>query len=359
MSPKKIQQSVQKPSNGSIDKAGKIISQDWIDYQSDEYQNAYNIISEWRWLHTYPLNTFQANLRRKMGSLWLNKKDYIISQRLKRIVSIITKLQRFPQTQLSRLQDIGWIRAIVPDMTAVTLLYQLYRKNNSKLYQLIREKDYIAQSKSDWYRSIHLVFDYKNKLYPQASGLTFEFQIRTFVQHAWATAVETIWTIIWSSLKSNQWPEEWLTYFKYVSVWFSYLEWTKINENFLQFSQQEIIAEIKKMTHDLKVKEIIKWLSVATNEIKKQMKWIHKDSTSFLITLNTKDRLLWIKWFTRDQKEQAIESYKKWEQAALTNPSFVVVLVSIDQIKDLQQAYPSYFWDNELFIENLDKLIEN
>lgn len=355
MSPKKIILVNQKASNKSIDKAWKVISSIDISYESAEYQEAYNVISERRWLHTYPLNTFQANLRKKMTSLWLDKEDYIISQRLKRIVSIIKKLQRFPKTQLSRLQDIWWIRAIVPDMDSVNFLSNIYLKNEFKSYKLSRVRDYISEPKVDWYRSLHLIFEYNNSRLPQTMWLNFEFQIRTFVQHARATAVETIGTFIGASLKSNEWPEEWLEYFRYVSIGFSYLEWTKIHEDFFALSQNEVKNRVLQMTKDLWVKEKIKWFSVATKIINEQLKKA-KWAKFFVIKLNTIDRWFRIQGFKT--RGPAILNYKIMELQAFGSSWLVVVLVSIDQIKDLQKAYPSYFWDNELFIENLNKLLD-
>ncbi len=43
--------------------------------------------------------------------------------------------------------------------------------------------------------------------------LLIELQLRTRLQHEWATAVETMGTFLQSSLKSSQGPEEWLDFF--------------------------------------------------------------------------------------------------------------------------------------------------
>jgi hypothetical protein len=103
MTPKKPSIIYIKPSKTQIDKAGKLISTS-TDYQSSSYQEAYDIISDWRGLYTYPLNTFQADLRNQIKHI--DGRNSIVSQRLKRIASIITKLQRNPTSQLSRFQDI-------------------------------------------------------------------------------------------------------------------------------------------------------------------------------------------------------------------------------------------------------------
>jgi ppGpp synthetase/RelA/SpoT-type nucleotidyltranferase len=49
-------------------------------------------------------------------------------------------------------------------MKAVTLLQDIYIKDQSHIYPLIRQKDYIQEPKSDGYRSIHIVFGYNSQI---------------------------------------------------------------------------------------------------------------------------------------------------------------------------------------------------
>ena len=48
------------------------------------------------------------------------------------------------------------------------------------------------------------VLRYKNKLVPHHDDLRIEMQIRTKLQHIWATAVETMGTFLGQALKSRQ-----------------------------------------------------------------------------------------------------------------------------------------------------------
>lgn len=353
MTPKKMPPSIQRPTNPSIDRAWRVISTEWIDYNSIQYNDAYEIISNWRYLHTYPLNTFQVTLRDKANKIWLTKDEYFISQRLKRIFSIVNKLKRNPTTQLSRMQDIWWIRIVLPNIDYVKSLKEIYIKEfKSKLYLLKRHKDYIDEPKESWYRSVHLIFEYHNT--NRSLDLLFEFQIRTLLQHARATAVETIWTYIWHSLKSSEGPEERNRYFKYVSVGLSYLEWTKIHNDFFDKSPKEVIEEIQRMTKNLKVKDLIKWFSRATQAIDREIRKAKKWDDIFVIKLDTTNQDLYIYSFSSNVKAKAI--YKLLEKEALENVSISVVLVSIDNIKNLTKAYPSYMWHNKIFLEALEQL---
>jgi len=74
-------------SRGEVDRSGKAL----IDPQStSEAQDAaLLVLNNWRSSHSFPLNTFQVNLRR-----WapLIDDDPLSAQRLKRVPSILAKL---------------------------------------------------------------------------------------------------------------------------------------------------------------------------------------------------------------------------------------------------------------------------
>ena len=81
------------------------------------------------------------------------------------------------------------------------------------MHELHTSRDYIQHPKPSGYRSIHLVYKYKNPISPEYNGLFVELQIRTRLQLAWATAVETMGTYLGHALKSSEGPERWLDFF--------------------------------------------------------------------------------------------------------------------------------------------------
>ncbi|HOI97956.1 MAG TPA: (p)ppGpp synthetase, partial [Candidatus Pacearchaeota archaeon] len=101
---------VKKPqeSKQTINKAGKIIAENEPNDPLIEW--GIGLTSRWRACHAYPINTFQATLRRKLKKFPANP---IVAQRLKRMPTIIEKLRRYPKMQLARMQDIGGVRAIL------------------------------------------------------------------------------------------------------------------------------------------------------------------------------------------------------------------------------------------------------
>lgn len=96
---------------------------------------------------------------------------------------------------LARMQDIGGLRTVVSSIARVSKLETEYRSSKFK-HVLVSSKDYISEPKEDGYRGIHLIYKYSNPRAPAYEGLSLELQMRTRLQHAWATAVETMGTFL-------------------------------------------------------------------------------------------------------------------------------------------------------------------
>lgn len=95
-------------SKKQVAKAGEILRE--ANSKPVDVEWANEILSNWRAIHSYPSNTFQATLRDKLAII---DKSALVAQRLKRAPSIISKLRLFPEMKLSRMQDIGGLRAVV------------------------------------------------------------------------------------------------------------------------------------------------------------------------------------------------------------------------------------------------------
>jgi hypothetical protein len=63
-----------------------------------EYENDFEIISNWRTAHNFPLNTFKIGLLKRARAI---DPKSIVAQRLKRLSSIAFKLRRFPEMKLT------------------------------------------------------------------------------------------------------------------------------------------------------------------------------------------------------------------------------------------------------------------
>ena len=90
-----------------LDKAGRILIDDSEDFGA--WLESVKMVNEWRTLHRVPLQTFRTNLRKRVD------KRGIVAQRLKRLTSIMSKLERLDWLLLSEMQDIGGCRAVVKE----------------------------------------------------------------------------------------------------------------------------------------------------------------------------------------------------------------------------------------------------
>jgi hypothetical protein len=115
-------------SKAQVDAAGRM----WTDYlalPSDERDAlrtedpdflhdliaADEVIEWWRRQHAYPLSKVNAGLRHYLNPYGRPS----VTQRLKKWPTIIYKLQRHSTMRLSAMQDVGGLRAILPNQTAV------------------------------------------------------------------------------------------------------------------------------------------------------------------------------------------------------------------------------------------------
>ena len=208
-----------KISKKQITKAGEIIRNGTV----NEKEQTIELLNLWRANHMLPLRNIRAIVDSRLKKLSI---DCIVGQRLKRMPSIIGKITRFPDMSVSTMQDVGGIRIIVPKISDVKKVHDALIKK-SRHEAVAPPKDYIENPKPDGYRSLHQVFKYQNEQNEDIHNMRIEVQIRTRLQHAWATAVETLGVIDKVSYKSGFGEEENRKFFKLASALFSLKEKSK------------------------------------------------------------------------------------------------------------------------------------
>lgn len=338
-------------SKSNVNKAGEILIMDKPSPIQLEW--AQEVLGNWRACHGYPINTFQATLRKKLTR---NKIDAIVAQRLKRTPSIINKLKRFPKMKLARMQDIGGMRAVVKSLPKVRELEQEYKSSRFK-HELVRIDDYITNPKSDGYRSVHLAFRYRNNSAPEYNGLLLELQFRTMLQHAWATAVETMGTFLGQALKARQGERRWLEFFEVTGSAFAHIERTSLVPNYESLTKEKTFAKVGRLESKLEVLHQLRGFSIATDMITKK-KALY-GYAYHLIVLNSKERWVNVTPYSRENLEQAMTEYTRKEAQAMSGEPIEVVLVSAGPIKLLKLAYPNYFLDTRDFIREVLKIIKS
>ncbi len=338
-----------------INKAGKILSEETGSIDFIELGWAVDLANKWRACHAYPINTFQATLRRKLRS-GLYGSNPIAAQRLKRMPTIIDKLKRYPNMQLTTMQDIGGIRAILDTVKNVRDLADDYRNNKGFLHELIKEYDYIQSPRDeDGYRSLHLIYKYKNERVPTYDGLRLEFQIRTRMQHAWATAVETMGTFLGQALKSRQGDREWIEFFAITSAAFAHLERSPLVPRYSHLSRKETCAMVAEAEANLEAFDKMSAISVAGEQLVKHtpVKWAYH-----LIVLNSLEKRVELTAYDRDSLDKALKDYAKVEEEAAKGKKIEPVLVSAGPIDKLRQAYPNFFLDITQFVRIANRIVK-
>lgn len=217
-------------------------------------QEAWQILDNWRAAHHLPLQYIANNLERRAKKL---DKAALTARRLKRAPSIFSKLEREQQMVLSRMQDIGGCRAIMPSLDKVKELNESFQKSRQN-HNLLRVKDYIANPKSSGYRGIHLIYKFQSSDEDKSAwnGRSIEVQIRSFKQHMWATAVEIVGMMTGSALKSSSGLPDWLRFFSLVSEAFALLDQQ-------QLVSDELCRKITKLERSLGVHQKLTAYSLA------------------------------------------------------------------------------------------------
>lgn len=119
----------------------------------------------------------------------------VVSYRLKRMTSILRKLQRRNSNfELGALDDIGGCRLIVGSIREV---YEAAKILDDLLGHW-KIKDYIAAPQRSGYRSYHAIY----KVPVGGIAYRIEVQIRTRLQHLWATGVEAVGEVYGLEYKS-------------------------------------------------------------------------------------------------------------------------------------------------------------
>lgn len=350
---------MEKPSNSQIRNAGKVFKNPKA--TALERNNAFNIMNQWRVLHEVPLNTFQATLRRRTKQNGL--KDAIVVQRLKNASTIIDKLSRYPNMCLDTMQDIGGLRVILKSVEEVEKIKNIYLSGNDFFkHQLIKEPDdYINEpNKKSGYRGIHLIYKskYDREGWEQYSDLRIELQLRTELQHIWATTIETASIFQKQDFKSSKGDERWLEFFKLVSSAFALEEKTAVFHEHLNLKEQQIKDKIKVLSNELKVIESLNAIIITTKAISDENK--SDEATRYcLVILNFDEKNLSVTYYPKDLLESAVKLLaEKEREAENQNKSILPLLVSVNDIKKLRKAYPNYYLDTSTFIDRLKKIIK-
>ena len=342
-----------------VDRTGEVLTSE--NASEDEKLAAWKILENWRACHSYPMHVFKKRL--KNAAEEIDKRTFTV-QRLKRIPAIVTKLQRryeghSPTMNLSQMQDIGGCRTVLTSVNNVRKLCEEYYLKANLKHKRVGFKDYITYPKRDGYRSIHLVYEYKSdKKKQEFNKLRIEIQIRTKLQHLWATAIETVGFFTRQALKSNEGEKEWFDFFRLLGSAFALMEGCPLVPN-TPLNKTELYSFIKTKERELGVmNKMLGWAGAMDFFTKEMTTKKKKRVQFFLLELDILGEKLSIKAYTRAEELKAIQDYSVLEKRHSGQKDFDVVLVGVDRMDDLKKAYPNYFVDTKEFVENVRKIVD-
>lgn len=333
-----------------IDKAGRIIMSA---KDNDEYNKALEKINEWRTLHLTALDALQKEI---IPLLTTHKiAIFLTSRRLKRITSILYKLDINPEMHLGGMQDIGGFRIVLNNVKDLKCCQQILMKETPQSFDFIKIMDYVKEPKESGYRSIHFIYKYKSKN-KDIDGAKVELQIRTKLQHSWAMAVETAGLITSTPLKSSLGSDEWLNFFKIVSSLFAIKEKQPILKAHIEkgYNMYDLMKLLYTANLEHNHSNTLKILRVTGIQAKKE----NFKNGYYILNINFQSRIVQITTFSKEQETEASIAYSELEKRIMDKNN-AVVLVSVPKMKELQEAYPSYFLNTTEFLQAIDTMIEN
>ena len=325
-----------------VNAGGRRLAQMTFPVESQDGFHALDVIDNWRASHAFPLNTFQITARRKARKI---EREIIVAQRLKRLESIHRKLTDKVSMRMTQMQDIAGCRVVFRKLASIQKLVELYKSSKFD-HKFKGEKDYVRNPKPDGYRSHHLVYTYVGgegrEVY---SGLRVEVQIRTQLQHAWATAVEAVGIFTRQALKSNQGSKEWLRFFALMGTVLAAIEGTPSVPG-TPTTNAELVNELEQLAVNLDVEQTLQMYNATIETV-----GAAKDAKYFLMRLDPIAGNITVRRFKAKESAEANRQYTRLEGQEPDESRSQIVLVSVENITALKRAYPNYFLDTKTFAQ--------
>ncbi|MFA0046705.1 RelA/SpoT domain-containing protein [Vibrio sp. 10N.261.51.F11] len=342
---------------GEIDRAGNNIRHR---VETDERNKAIKKIQNFREFHLYPLILLKNHLSRTSRKVG---KKIIVARRLKRLPTIIDKLerptldgQRPNSIRVTTMQDIAGCRAIVKNKKQLFGLKKRLEQSRS-VHEIINTRDYLTCPKDDGYGGIHLIYScYKGQdAEHEWKGAKVEVQLRTELQHAWATSLEIIDTLKGMNLKtSRDGHQNWRRFFALAGKLVAHHEGLcKVEPDELLQVRKELTALDEVLEVRREITRYVLGISFAHHKSVKKRNGDglylimfpepKVDEKSSEIQLNVQ-----VATYSRKESELALA---RLNESELDDSILLSVLVSAPNARILKQAYPNYFGSTQQFTD--------
>ncbi|WP_214058526.1 RelA/SpoT domain-containing protein [Nocardioides aquaticus] len=307
---------------------------------AEEIQAARDVLSNYRLAHAFPLNAVTVTVRQR--ALAVNP-DAVVAERRKRLPTLLDKLRRHPTMSVTTMHDLGGCRVVVETIAEVDelvgVLVDLPRSQNrvKRVYGYLRDD---PGPRDSGYRGVHLVYEYGASK-PKYHGLRIELQVRTQLQHAWATAVETMDLFSGSELKYGKGDPDVLRFFVLVSSLMAREEGTAPVPG-AEGSAEEMAAELARLEADVGVLRRLRGYAAIVGEHARTDR-----RNTLTLELRRREGRLTVTVF----ETLAAAEARLTELEALDDDNLDAVLINIAKIGQLRDAYPNYYADTGRFTD--------
>ena len=277
----------------------------------------------------------------------------IITYRLKRVSSIVQKIQRPNHNHLlNTLDDIGGCRVITKSIKDLRLIQKrIEDKIAGTSSEITKTKDYIDSPKSSGYRSCHLL----TKQGSCERKYRVEIQLRTQLQHYWATALEVIDEIEGREIKTTNTDvllgdadtRTRLYYNQLTSSLIAGIEESPTVPGTPK-NIDDLVSEIETLPLS---SEIISRLSRVYDDVLRldEKHCAPEDACVFILQFLKDEQNLIVHSYANNQMDESLSEYSRLEDEVSENnkngliaPNQNIVLVHVNDPEQLKVAYPNY-----------------
>jgi len=339
-------------SKKQIRRAGDALAKDiiWDSNLTDEIYPVFQLANHWIASHAYPMNRLRHEL---IGKIRKCGADGITVGRLKSMRSIRRKLRVKPEG-LHQIQDLGGCRSIVASIAQASDLVEEQLSNSR--HRFIYQNNYIQKPKIDGYRSHHLIFEFQGSENDDDvfDGKRIELQVRTRLQHSWATAVEAVGLFRNENLKASEGSSDWLRLFQLMSAEFSYTENSPEPEGSPPRSERVLeIIDLEKKLNAASIldgiRDAVRYTEIYTSDPKAK-------PTHYLVTYDHIKRQVKVKPYLKPMNDAYHLGVAELKSESDVSDNMTSIVVEADKVENLKDAFPNYFGDVSIFGTNL-KLI--
>ena len=186
------------------------------------------------------------------------------------------------------------------------------------------------------------------------NGHLVEIQIRTRLQHAWATAVEIVDAFTGQSLKtalkSHIGDAKWRRFFALMGSAIAMREGRPLVPGTPR-DAKTLRRELAKVAAEIDAEAVLSGLGTAVEMAERPD--IRSKAQTFILELNSRAKTVTVVAYSGAELQQAQDDYLDLEKRYEDDPGVQVVQVAVEDVAALQTGFPNYYLDTAAFIRAL------